>query len=495
MQKVLVRWKFKAYNVPQVVAILLTAIYLAALAYIVISRINYRYHLDWVEGVTLVQVYRIMNGQGIYTPPSLEFIPMMYPPLYFYLAAIVTKLVGFGFLPLRLVSVASTLGCMVIIYLAVKNGTCSAWLGFVGVGLFAATFRAGGAWFDIGRVDMLFVFLSLSGIYFLEKATNWNSILAGILFALSLLTKQTVLPILGMAFLSILITSPRQALYFLAGFGIPSLVVYFILNRLTEGWYKYYLIVLPATHLIRWSAIPASLIYYLGAEVVMLAVSYLPLLLGFRKVLMDKTHRHYLLTTTALVGTSILAAINPGAYDNSVIPAYAGLSILTGLGIGWLGSYPSPTARKTEAVLAILWLVVCIQFIQLRYDPLKQIPTHDDLKAGDTLVTELREASGNVFIPYHNYLALYAGKKVYFDIGTYNDLAGVFATRPQPMAGQIKNRFRSTPFSLIIMDDNGNSFKKAGCQNSGSISYQSDKTFLPVTGWQIRPTNYYAQCP
>ena len=165
------------------IAILAALIHFMVVLFIVISRINYRYELEWVEGASLIQVYRIYTGQSLYTQPSIEYIPMVYPPLYFYLAAGLFKITGVSFLPLKLVSFASTVGCLLIIYYAVKDKTKSALIGLVAAGAFVATFRLGGAWFDIARVDMLFIFLCLAGIYFLGKQTTINSVLSGSLFA------------------------------------------------------------------------------------------------------------------------------------------------------------------------------------------------------------------------------------------------------------------------------------------------------------------------
>jgi len=432
-------------------AILLATIYLAVVIYVIASRIDYRYHLEWMEGVSLGQVYRIMNGQSIYVPASPAFVSTIYPPLYFFLAALVAAFTGIGFLPLRPISVASTLGCMIIIYRMVKNKTNSEWIGFVSVGLFAATFRAGGAWFDIGRVDMLFVFLSLCGIYLSGIATNWNAIAAGAFFALSFLTKQTVTAILAATFLSMLISSPKQALQFLVSFGVLSAVAYFIINRLTNGWYEFYIFVLPAANRITWSAVPTLLARGFGIEALMLVVSCLPFLLNPRKVLQDRLHRHYYLAIGGMIAASAMGLIYPGAYDNAAIPAYAGLSILAGLGVSWLSLSP--------------------------------------------VQSELKAAPGNILVPYHNYLALFAGKKMYFNIIAYDQFAGQYSHKSLQQLNRFKEELNSTPFAVIVMDNNRGPFEKTTCVDVSQIQYPSNSTFVPVTGRPIQPMTLYTQIP
>jgi 4-amino-4-deoxy-L-arabinose transferase-like glycosyltransferase len=47
---------------------------------------------------------RVLQHQPLYVPPQIAFIPFEYPPLYFWVSALVAKIVGIGFFPLRLVS-------------------------------------------------------------------------------------------------------------------------------------------------------------------------------------------------------------------------------------------------------------------------------------------------------------------------------------------------------------------------------------------------------
>ena len=46
------------------------------------QRIEYPYDLEWMEGGMLIHAWRIQQELGIYVPPSSDFIPYIYPPLY-----------------------------------------------------------------------------------------------------------------------------------------------------------------------------------------------------------------------------------------------------------------------------------------------------------------------------------------------------------------------------------------------------------------------------
>ncbi|MHC4458094.1 MAG: hypothetical protein ACYS0I_13605, partial [Planctomycetota bacterium] len=65
------------------VAILYLAVYLI----LVFLRIQFPFELEWMEGGSVHQIERILEGKKLYVSPSLEFVPYIYPPLYFYVSA------------------------------------------------------------------------------------------------------------------------------------------------------------------------------------------------------------------------------------------------------------------------------------------------------------------------------------------------------------------------------------------------------------------------
>jgi hypothetical protein len=139
-------------------------------------------------------------------------------------------------------------------------------------------------------------------------------------------------------------------------------------------------------------------------------------------------------------------------------------------------------------------LAIITQFIWLGYNPLQQIPTQADRKAGDALVSELQSVPGDVLIPYHNYLALFAGKKVNFHMVAFDEIRGTYSKK-QPKLKDVLQEFRSTPLSLLVMDLPDNLIQKKHCADTEDIKYESAATFVPVTGYSVRPTTEYIDCP
>ena len=140
--------------------------------FIIFSRLFYPYQLEWMEGAAFVQVNRLLAGKTLYIPPSIDFVPLIYPPLFFYASALIAKIIGPGFGALRLVSFLSSALCAVIIFLAVKEKTNSKFAALLGAGVFASAFMLTGQWFDIARTDMLAAGLSMLGIYLARENAN-----------------------------------------------------------------------------------------------------------------------------------------------------------------------------------------------------------------------------------------------------------------------------------------------------------------------------------
>src|SRR6185369_16069281 len=74
------------------------------------GRVCYPYDLEWMEGGMLHHALRIRLGEGIYAPPSVDFIPYLYTPLYPTLLALFGGPSGPSYLLGRAVSVAGLVG-------------------------------------------------------------------------------------------------------------------------------------------------------------------------------------------------------------------------------------------------------------------------------------------------------------------------------------------------------------------------------------------------
>ncbi len=177
-------WLLVTVSVASVVAYVLT----------VASRIGYPYELQFFEGSTVEVSARVTNGLALYGPPTTEFTPWPYPPLYFWVTGELGMVTGVNLPTMRAVSFAASLVTLVLLVVIVKSATGSGVAGLVAAGLFAGTYRVSGAWFDAARVDSLFLALLLAAVLAGLRARTWRGgLVTGGLLALAFLTKQNAL--------------------------------------------------------------------------------------------------------------------------------------------------------------------------------------------------------------------------------------------------------------------------------------------------------------
>ena len=82
--------------------------YLIMYVVIALQRLHYPFDLEWMEGGMLLHADRVLKGEGIYVPPSMEFIPFIYPPLYPWVLAACAKVLGLGYAVGRTISFLGT---------------------------------------------------------------------------------------------------------------------------------------------------------------------------------------------------------------------------------------------------------------------------------------------------------------------------------------------------------------------------------------------------
>ena len=162
----------RRWDVPRAVRLAAALLGLAAIAaYLAIAllRLTYPFPLEYLESNSLVEVQRILTGRALYPAPTVGYVPDGYPPLYFATSAAAASVLGLSYLPLRLVSLVASLVCFAVLARLVQRETASAAAGIAAAGLLAATYSVTDTWFDVARVDSLFIALSVAALY----AARW----------------------------------------------------------------------------------------------------------------------------------------------------------------------------------------------------------------------------------------------------------------------------------------------------------------------------------
>ena len=472
------------------VAICFLAVYLI-LAFL---RIRYPFELEWMEGACVDHVLRVLSGEKLYVSPSLDFVPFMYTPLYFYVSAAVSSIIGAGFFSLRLVSFVSSLGSLFLIFLFVKKETGSRFWGILSSCLFAATFRASGAWFDIARADSLFLFLILAGLYLVrfKDSSRWY-ILAGLLFSVSFLTKQTALIISLPMMLYCVLSDRRRSAYFIGTVLLIIATSTYILNYIHDGWYAYYVSELP-----RGKPIVGSIFVSFWTKDI---IATLPLAFIFSILYLfvrsqgqkRKDRCFYLLMFIAMVGATWLTRLRLGSYDNVLMPAYAALSILFGLGAKEVFHLIRSGATNKGRLLEVGVYLVCIaQFLVLTYNPQRQVPGKEDAESGRVLIATMAEMPGEVLMPYHSFLPTLAGKRSHAHHQAISDImVGDDGPIKDKLYDEITQAIGKQRFDALILDSPWFPKLTEKYYKPDRMLFDHPDVFWTVTGMRTNPQIIY----
>ena len=425
--------------------------HLAFFFFVAAGRLVYPYELEWIEGGLADEVLAILRGQALYAPPNIHRVAFIYPPLYFYLSAVVARLVGAGFLPLRLVSFAATAATFGLIFAMARRAGGGHAAGLLAAGLFAATFKIGGGWLDLARVDALFVALFLAGAYVLQRSRGGQGYaLAGALLALSFLTKQSAL-LLTLPLAAYAVYADRRRGWLLgASFGAVALAASALFDWTSQGWYGYYVfngaasqpVVLSMGELF-WRMLPGRL-----APALMAGLGFIVLEWRARRPV-----ALWLALLAGTMGTALWVLLHLGAAENNVLPAFAVLAVVAGRGVERLARLAAslPGSRRAAALALIFGLVVW-QLWRLAYNPLNYVPADSNRLAGQALVQRLAQVNGEVLVPQHGLVAWLAGKPGYAHLAAIDDVIDTGGPPAAQLLNDIRAALCARRFALVVVD-------------------------------------------
>lgn len=463
------------------------ALFLLAFVFMGLRRVPYPFELEWMEGGALEEVRRILAGLPVYARPDMDYVGYRYAPLYFYVAAAVTALVGHDFLGLRLVSWIASAGSLGLVFALVVHETRSREAGLLAAGLLAAAARVSGFWFDVARVDALYLFLLLLGAWWIRRGRG--PLAVGVVLALAFHTKQTaLLPAAG--YIAWFFWRRRaQAPALLAVFAAGAIGGALLFDGLSGGWYTRYVF---RSHFLLWHRAGAFWTRDLLAPLPVAALAAVFFLA--RPTPRDRETRTFYAAFTALmVGTAWYSRLIVGAYLNALLPACAALAVIFGLAVHEarraLGS-PAPEARAAETAL---WAAAALQFAVLLFDPLAHVPTRADAAAGTRLVATIASLGGDVIVPSHPYLVVRAGGRAH----THSMAIGELSLGGETAFGrELKARWRQAlcerRFSAVLLDG---AFPflpelKAAYREERRLNELGD-AFFTVSGARTRPEVLY----
>jgi len=465
---------FKKYS--NILVFSITLIPLVLFLFIVWNRITLPFIFEWGESAGVNQINRILSGSRLYGQPSLEFAPLVYTPLYYYLAAGLSKLMNNPLLAGRLISLLSTIGSTGIIGVLIFRETKQALLAWVSAMAFLACFSLSGGFFDLVRVDALFVFsVLITFSVFRNAKTFLEFIFIGLLLAAGFYIKQTFLIVFFPLSVYLVVKHWKLSISTIIG-GAAALAFSLILvNLKTESWFFYYIFELPRQHgyspisaIDFWIGdtlrplgimVAASLVFLFSNQVIprirpeKQVTSVRKETEGLLMSLNGKLELYGLFLLGAAAAAWITRSSNGGGANN-VLVFYAALALTFGLGLDQI--LETTWIQDRPVNYAFFLVLISVQFVGMVYNPFRFLPTQDEIRLNTELELVIRESGRSVLVPYRSHLAEELLLKPQIHIVNLFELTGYFKGDIQPagyeLVGQIRENICQQAYGLIVFD-------------------------------------------
>lgn len=473
-----------------IIAFILILLYL----YVALSRLFYPYELEWTEGGMFDVSYRILHRLPIYIKPTIDYVPLMYPPGFYLLGSFLIILFGEHLWSLRLISFISSIISGILIFEVIRKITKSPFFSFLGASIFFGAFKITGFWYDLARVDSLFIMLVLLSLYLLVCWENALSIIASsLVLSFAFFTKQSGIFFITATIIWLFFFLRKRLPLFLLILIPMCLSITLILDHLSDGWYLYWVYKLPKYQ----PLLKHKLILFFKSDIlkglpVLCGMGIIWIFLFILKRKRDNLFNSKFLIFLFLLSSFIVSLLGrgiEGGVENAIIPFVAISSIVTGIAIP---NFP-------KKLRLFIYGIVIFQFIIFFYNPAANIPSKMDRACGDKFLKILSSINGDVFLPYHGFYLIKAHKKpCAYTMGLFDVLKDKDNGRAimDNWTALLKERLEKKGYAAIITSTEGSfsfeNFIRIYYKEGGVLFEPSEeKAFFTISGWRRRPSYVY----
>jgi len=389
--------------------------------YAIFQRIQIPYGgLDRVEDNVLYIATQLSQGKTIYSNPAegpLNFVG--YGPVHFYLLVPLIKLFGTKIWLGRIVSIIASFFIGLRIFSITKENTKNFKISFISALLFYAFYGITKSQYDVGRLDLFYTWLLIEALIIAFKfhINKINKVIIIILSIIIFYTKQPGLLISFGFFIYFLKSDKKFALFYLLSIFSIGVLMFFILQFQTNGWFKFWLFDVRvgdslsiSTGLIKL----LSYIQYLPVILVSIIYYYYYLLRFDRKEILG----YWPLMSIIIIISCMPSIMIPEGDVNNLIPMGMIFCILFGIA---LNKYLKQLSEKinNNKYKVIIWSALLIQIIFLSSKQPK-LPNKYDYNNIDKLTKYVQSVSGDIYVGRNPSLAFLNNKKVYDDSAMIN---------------------------------------------------------------------------
>ena len=467
---------------PRLVWLLIAAPGIFQVALLVIAvggRLLYPYDLEWMEGGMLHHALRIQTGHGIYTPPSVDFIPYLYTPLYPALLAVLGEIFGLSYTLGRMVSVLSLCGIAAVAVMSIAGKRFehpSRSIAFAGaalaLGLFAAIYPYVEGWYDLVRADTLFLFMVTVALAALPRWATLDEGLRGhariaagaAILGLSFFCKQTGIFYVGLGGAIVAMISWKRALTYIGVAGLLGLGGTAAANAATHGWFWIYVSKIHRAHDFNmdrfWKSYGYILWHFRALTIVIVLALIATLVVFIRTRQLPRQCQPLLLWTSAFAVSTVVGAVGWGtefAHFNAYMPAFLHGALAAGAALPALAACARILRPDIElvghATAAVAGLALALTCIHARWKPQAFMPTTADVAAGDKLIARIRALDGEVWMPSHPWYLVLAGKQPHVHRMGVKDVTWRQPRSPGQIVAGLDDALRTHRFSALVLDD------------------------------------------
>jgi 4-amino-4-deoxy-L-arabinose transferase-like glycosyltransferase len=455
-----------------------------------VLRLSYPWPLSAGDPASLEEVHRILSRQALYVAPTLQHVPFIYGPVYYYVSALLSLPVGLSYLPLRLLSLSASLGTLALVAYLVWRETNRPLAALATSGLLAAS-AAQSSTFDFAHVDALFVFFIVAALGVARTRSDLPSIAAsGVLLGLAGLSKLPigVVPIGAALALYLAVTVRWRSAAFVLGLFGSTAIVLLVLRAQSGPWPTWYLLDLPSKHEINNHGDALPYIWFRD----ILPRFTLPLVIGPVFLLRRFSERDrksllfYGLAIMSLVAVSWASRSNSGSAQNVLLPAHIGVALLFGLGLDALLRTFSGGCVQARGHGAYVMGLCILQFVLLAYNPRLLVPYRSDEWAAERLSSALTSLDGGLFAAGLDGYVRGSDKGEQPNIGAILELMGSFGGTGTAEGHQWRSDFasalRERRFAHVVVNEHccgiDEELKNADYVSIGSIFPPNDEYWL-----------------
>jgi hypothetical protein len=472
----------------------------AILGYLSIAaaHLAYPHELEWIEGAMVDEAARLASGKPLYVKPTLDYVPFIYAPLWFHVTALFSKVFGVGFFAARLVSVLSSVASMGLIAATVHRETKDRMAAVAGAGLYAVAYPIAASFYDLARVDSLFVALLLGGLYVVRfHTTTLGDLTASALFALAFFTKQSAPIAFAPVVAYVLATDGRRGAVLAGVTGALMALGVLLYNASSHGWFWHFCFVLPAAHTI----VKRAFVDFWVELFVLLGLACTLAIAALSWERRQDVKKFHAFAAAGMFGAALAGRVHLGGWSNVLCPAYAMLGVLVGLGLAVVTERTARAAGASGASRALVPVALSMVILQLAlraYDPRQFLAPAGHARAWDGLIAEIRALEGDVLVSAHGFVGPRAGKQPHAHQMAISDELRSVKSSPtaQALRREIVRAIEQKQFGAILFDNVWLPMPLLAPHYRKHKVPPMQTSLGPVIGWQVaRPSGVWVPKP